>query len=343
MIRWPLFPLSIVYGIVVRLRNWFYTIGLLKSTKFPIPVIALGNLSVGGTGKSPHSIYIVNLLKDKYKIAVLSRGYGRKTSGYKVANYNTNYREIGDEPMQMFLRFRNRIVVGVCEDRVLGVKKLIKEFKPEVIVLDDAFQHRRINAGLNILLTDVNFPYYEDYLLPAGNLREPRKSAQRADIVVVTKCNLDTINKSEIKQKLKLKETQPVFFSRVIYSDEIIGRNFPMKLTELKEYQVILITGIAKEKEFVDFVKTKVENVHHFSFKDHHHFTQKDVDSFINKYNTLQGNKIYLTTEKDYMRLIPYKSILDELFYLPINIEIDNNEQFNTLIQKYVTTNTTNR
>jgi len=339
MIRWPLLPFSFFYWIITSIRNLFYNWRIFKSKSFSIPIICVGNLSVGGTGKSPHSIYIVDLLKDIKKTAVLSRGYGRLTSGYRIANYESNFKQIGDEAMQMFLRFKNKIVVAVSEDRVSAVNTMLKEFSPELIVLDDAFQHRKIKAGLNILLTEYGNLFSNDFILPAGNLRESAQGAKRAHIIIVTKApeNITEEKKKATIEELKLKQNIPVFFSHIIYDDQIISKNYRMDWQELIEYSVLLVTGIANDAKIAKYVQSSVKNFDHISFKDHHHFTDQDVKEIQTKYEKLQGEKIILTTEKDYTRLLPYNGLLNNLFYLPINIDIDDKEKFNSIILNYAT------
>ena len=183
---------------------------MMRSSSFKIPIINVGNLSVGGTGKSPHIMYLIDLLKDEKLIATLSRGYGRKTKGFLIANYSSKVYDIGDEPMQFFQRFKNRILIAVCEDRAFGAQKLIDHYNADAILLDDAYQHRGIKAGFNILLTDYNNPYYKDFLLPAGDLRESRSGVRRADIIIVTKCpdRISEEKHKEISKKIKLRSHQ---------------------------------------------------------------------------------------------------------------------------------------
>lgn len=188
MKRWYLYPFSPIYHLVTGIRNKMYNWGLMKSVKFRTPIINVGNLSVGGSGKSPMVMYLAELLSKDFRTGVLSRGYGRQTKGYGVTNYDSNYKTVGDEAMQLFERFKNRFVITVCEDRVFGAKKVISDMDLDVLILDDAYQHRAIKAGFNILMTDYNDPYFKDYILPAGDLRESRKGANRADVIMVSKC-----------------------------------------------------------------------------------------------------------------------------------------------------------
>ncbi|CAG0905182.1 unnamed protein product, partial [Cyprideis torosa] len=325
------------YWIATFIRNKFYDWGIFESTSFDLPIICIGNLNVGGTGKSPHTIYVADLLKNDYLVAILSRGYGRLVGGFKVANYHSNFKQIGDEPMQTFLRFKNKVIVAVCESRVLGVKNLRKEYSPKVIILDDAFQHREIKAGFNILLTAYDDLFTKDYLLPAGNLRESAIGKKRAQIVIVTKCpeNITDEQKKSIQSQLKLKHKQDLFFSKIVYNDEVISSKYRLHINELENYSVLLVSGIANDKPLVEFTQKNTKDVHHIHFKDHHHYTQKDVDFIMSSFKKIEGEKIILTTEKDYTRLMEYSMLLDDLYFIPINIKIDKEEEFNHIIQSY--------
>ena len=341
-LRKLLLPFSGLYWIGTSVRNMMFNIGMMPSKSFNIPIINVGNLSVGGTGKSPHIMYLANLLKDEKLLSTLSRGYGRKTKGFHIANYSTKVYDIGDEPMQFFQRFKNRIVIAVCEDRVFGAQKLIEHYNAEAILLDDAYQHRAIKAGFNILLTDYNNPYYKDYLLPAGDLRESRSGVKRADIVIVTKCP-DRISEDKLKEissKIKLKSHQQLFFSKIIYDHRIIGRLNNIEKSTWKNYNVILVTGIAKTDGLVKFAEENFANVLHLEYPDHHNFSQSEIEYIYKRYEDTDGrkrfDKIILTTEKDYMRLMEESMIKDDLYYIPISIEINDKEKFNQTILEYV-------
>ncbi len=333
-----LYPFAGLYWLITYMRNKFFDWKILRSKSYIKPVIVVGNLSVGGTGKSPFVIYLIGLLKDEYLVGVVSRGYGRKTRGYHFANYETTFEDIGDEPMQFFQRFRNRIVVGVDEKRVEGISNLIKDFNPNVFILDDAYQHRYVKAGLYILLTDYSRPYYDDYLLPLGRLREGRYGARRAQIVVVTKCP-DTItdeNKKIVERKLKLQPYQSLFFSRIIYEKKVVSFNFSLVIDEIIHYNILLVTGIAKFHDILDFAEQKFASVTHLKYKDHHNFSEADVENIEKAYQSIKGDSIILTTEKDYMRLKHFQQLENNLFYLPINIELDKPEEFKKLLFKYL-------
>ncbi|MDR1876518.1 MAG: tetraacyldisaccharide 4'-kinase [Flavobacteriaceae bacterium] len=333
-----LYPFAVLYGLVTYIRNKFFDWRIFRSKSYKKPVIAVGNLSVGGTGKSPFVIYLIGLLKDTKLIGVMSRGYGRKTTGYHFANYETGFEDIGDEPMQFFERFRNRIIVGVDEKRTHGIDNLIKDFNPDIFILDDAYQHRYLRAGLYILLTDYHYPYYEDYLLPLGRLREGRYGAKRARIVVVTKCpeTLTEEDKKMIERRLKLRPYQALFFSSIIYEKRVVSYNSSFAIEEISQYNILLITGIAKFYDILDFAEEKFASVVHLKFKDHHNFSESDIKNIEKAYQNIKGDSIILTTEKDYMRLKHFQQLRNSLFYLPINIELDKPEEFKSLIYNYV-------
>lgn len=336
-----LLPFSGLYWLGTAVRNVCYNTGLMRTTSFNLPMINVGNLSVGGTGKSPHVMYLIDLLKNERLVCTLSRGYGRKTKGFKVANYESKVYDIGDEPLQFFRRFKNRILIAVCEDRVYGVEKILKNFFPGIIILDDAFQHRRIKAGLNILLTDFNHPYYKDYPLPAGDLREGRGGARRADIIIVTKCP-DTISsqkQEELMKRINLKSHQSLFFSKVVYDDLIINQFDTMSREKWLETNVVLVTGIAKPQPLVDFVTANFAHVLHLEYPDHHNFKDTEIDYISKRFIDTEGKKIILTTEKDYMRLLEEASLKQDLYYLPIRVELNDKEKFNQTILDYVRKN----
>ena len=309
-----------VYYFVTWLRNTFYNVGILNSETYELPIICVGNLSVGGTGKTPMVEYLVRLLKNEFKVATLSRGYKRKTKGFIIANTNTTVEQVGDEPMQFYDKF-NDIIIAVDADRRHGITQLIQH-GIDVIILDDAFQHRKVEAGLNILLTTFNKPFYKDYVLPTGNLREPRNGATRADIIIITKCpqDLSDSQKAAIVRNVKPSRQQKVFFSEIGYGA------LPEEIEKTDSFT--LVTGIANPKPLVDHLTNHNLDFEHMQFKDHHEFTTSEIDVLINK-------KIILTTEKDYMRLkgrIPN----DKLFFLPIEVIIDNPEKFNEIVKGFV-------
>lgn len=329
-LRKILLPFSLLYGAVTSLRNLLYDKGWKKSTSFNIPIIAVGNLSVGGTGKTPMVEYLIRLLSGKYKLATLSRGYKRKTQGFVLANTTIKMEEIGDEPFQYHSKFKN-IKVAVDANRVEGVTKILEMLpETEIVLLDDAFQHRKIKAGFYIMLTAYDDLYYKDWVLPTGNLRESRLGVKRADVVVVTKCPTDlTLEKMrQIKSKIAC-DNENIFFSTIQYNTIVFNENESLNLNELSD-EFIVVAGIAKPKYFYDYLKCSPENC--LTFPDHHLFTEKDIRQIINKAN---GRKI-ITTEKDYMRL---QLLLPEnqLYYLPIEMNfLDRKPAFDDKINSYI-------
>lgn len=334
LLRKILFPFAILYGFITSIRNYLFDIGILKSYFFDIPIIAVGNLSVGGTGKTPQIEYLIRLLSSKYKVATLSRGYKRKTEGFVLANVTSNAEILGDEPFQFYNKFKN-IQVAVDANRKNGIEQLLlQNDKPEVILLDDAFQHRKVKAGFYILLTSYGDLYSDDFILPTGNLRESRSGAKRADVVIVTKCpeSLSLDEKNKIKTKLKLSSKQQLYFSFVDYDEFIYSEDKKMKVIDIGNVDKLLLAGIAKPEPF--FAHLQNINDECLTFADHHHFTENDILDIKNK---SQG-KIIITTEKDFVRLkgsIPN----EQLFYLPIRSSfLSASENFDKTILNYVGT-----
>lgn len=303
------------------LRNKLYDRGIFSSKAYNLPIIAVGNLSVGGTGKSPMVEYLVSLLKDRQQVATLSRGYKRSSKGFHLLSGKESAAEVGDEPLQFKRKFPE-ITVAVDESRQHGIEQLLKQASPpEVIVLDDAFQHRKVSAGLYILLTPYGHLYSDDLVLPAGNLREPKTGAVRADLVVVTKCpeNLSGEERQEIRVRLNLRPEQELFFSSISYSNSIFGKNEVLPLKDLQKRHFTLVTGIANPKPLVGFLKQYSSDFEHIAFPDHHNFNASEIKA-------LSSKELILTTEKDYMRLkneIPEEKI----FYLPIATRILGREE----------------
>lgn len=308
-----LFPLTVIYGGILALRNLLYDKGVFTSKTYAFPVICIGNLSLGGTGKSPMVEYLLDLLIKNHRIAVLSRGYKRKTKGFKLLSGKETATEVGDEPLQFKSKFP-QVLVAVDENRQHGIQKLRElEKPPEIILLDDAFQHRKVKAGLNILLTTFPAPFYRDLVLPSGNLREPRRGVKRADIIVVTKCpaGLSLEKMDQIRKHIKLKPYQHLFFSGISYSGEIRNKNIAKKISTLESFT--LVTGIAYPTPLVDYLRNKNLNFEHLAFPDHHRFSASELEK-------IKSKAPILTTEKDYMRL---KDFLPEnqLFFLPIRTQ----------------------
>ena len=318
----------------MSIRNFLYDKGVFKSYSFNVPIIVVGNLSVGGTGKTPQTEYLIKLLSKEFKVAVLSRGYRRKTKGYILANSSSTADTIGDEPFQIFQKFP-QIDLAVDSDRRNGIENLIKQNKPDVIILDDAFQHRRVKAGFYILLTAFDDLYYNDLVLPAGNLRESKKGAERADVIIVTKCpnNLSDIAQNNIKKKIGI--NRPIYFSKIGYADSVTGREGEISTIEIKKTEKLLLAGIAKPKPFFEYLQTGKDV--EMKFKDHHHFTDEEIE----RIQTLANNKIIVTTEKDYVRLKDKE--INKLYYLPMESKfVLKGDDFDNQILNYVRKSTRN-
>lgn len=336
-----LYPFSLIYGLITKLRNWAFDSGIIRIEEFDLPIIAVGNLNVGGTGKSPQIEYLIRLLQTKYDTAVLSRGYGRKTKGFLMADDDTDADQVGDEPLQFYRKFRN-LCVAVDEKRVHGIEQ-IQKLKPgiKLILLDDAFQHRYVKAGIYMLLTAFDDLYINDVLLPAGNLRESKSGANRANIIVVTKCpkNLSKEDRVGIEKKLKPQPDQKLFFSTITYQKTVIGHQEEILVNDLKNYKVLLVTGIANPKPIEDFLHQKSIDFEHMKFGDHHRLENKEITAISKKYDKVSGSKkIILTTEKDYVRNFSHVDF--QVYYLAIQTEfIDGEEEFNNLINDYVRKN----
>lgn len=333
LLRYITFPFVPIYYLITWFRNLLYDYNIKSSKSYDLPVICVGNLSTGGTGKTPMVEYLIRLLKDEYQLATLSRGYGRKTKGYLLADEKASAETLGDEPFQFFSKFSNTINVAVDGNRQNGIANLLKLTpKPEVIILDDAFQHRKVKAGFNILLTTYANLYVKDWVLPSGNLREPRQGAKRAQCIVVTKCpsTLSKEEKQTIIKKIAPKNGQYVFFSTIAYSNSVLSLNKARDLEALPIFT--LVTGIANANTLIAFLRGKQLEFNHLEYKDHHHFTNEDV-------NTIAKNSLIITTEKDYMRLKDFNQLKDKLFYLPIETQLDNVLTFNTIVKNYVLNN----
>ncbi len=345
--KWML-PLSWLYGLAIELRNSLYENGVLESRRFPMPVISVGNITVGGTGKTPHVEYIIRLLCNKYKVAVLSRGYKRKSDGYKLAKLNTPMHEIGDEPWQMRQKFRN-IYVAVDNDRVHGIERLLKGKKTkdvEVVVLDDAFQHRAVTPGLNILLVDYNRLITDDRLLPAGRLREPAESKSRANIVIVTKCPRDItpMGFRVVKRSLDLRPYQHLYFSTTRYASlKGLFVNKERNLGSIKPQEsVLIIAGIGSPEQMKQDLDRYSQKITPLFFADHHYFDNDDIRKINRTFESLPEPRIAITTEKDATRLLHTEglseAVCDALYVLPIEVEImkDEGEKLNKNILNYV-------
>lgn len=313
-----LFPFSVLYWLITFVRNWFYDNGWWESRKYKTPVICVGNLSVGGTGKSPMIEFLAEALKTSFTLAVLSRGYKRKTSGFLEVKVDHSAADVGDEPLQIKQKFP-KVTVAVDANRREGIELLKSE--ADVILLDDAFQHRKVEPSFSILLTAFDDLYMNDMILPSGNLREPKHGARRADVIVVTKCP-DKVSYSkmqEIQFKMKLQTHQKVFFSKIGYDSFIYGKTETLPLDYLKDKPFTLVTGIAKPEPLVEFLKRNNFEFEHEKFADHHNFSSSEV-------RKLKEKEILITTEKDYVRLQP-KLQKFALYYLPIRTVILNDQK----------------
>jgi len=328
-----LWPFSLIYGGIISLRNVFYDAGLLKSTQFYIPVINVGNLSIGGTGKTPHIEYLIKLLSPYLNVATLSRGYKRKSKGFRLVRTSDNAMNAGDEPLQFKVKNPN-VTVAVAESRNIGIPMIVQSHpETQVVLLDDAFQHRSVKPDLNILLTEYNNLFVNDYLLPSGRLREPRDAYKRADIITVSKCPMEISqsDRADIIKKIKPLDNQRVYFSKYKYLNPyfIFDRSITIDLK--KDVHVVLISAIAN----VDYLLTYLENIcvvdNVMKFEDHHYFSDYEVEQFkkINDNNSFD-NSLFLTTEKDAMRLDIHRDYLIKhqipVFVLPIEVELINND-----------------
>ncbi len=345
-----LYPLSVVYGIGVRLRNFLFDSNILKSTEFDIPVISIGNISVGGTGKTPATEYLVRLLKPEYEVAVLSRGYKRKTKGFVLADKDASVDKIGDEPYQIFIKFPD-ITVAVDEKRVRGIKKLLEaEKKPDLIILDDAFQHRYVKPGLSILLIDYTQPFFNDKYLPYGRLRDNPNERFRAEIVIVTKTpkSVKPIDMRITATDLMLKPYQALYFAEISYKEPIPvfykeSKHLPSRLGDLKDYDVLLISGIGNPKPFTEHCKSVCKSITVLNFEDHHKYTIKDLEKISSEFQKINSpRKIIITTEKDAVRLrsVDIKNEITKkaFFFCPIQMSIlsEEKKEFEDLVFHFI-------
>jgi tetraacyldisaccharide 4'-kinase len=339
LIRFLLFPFSFIYLGITSVRNIFYKLGIFKTSIIPKKSICVGNLSVGGTGKTPHVSYLADFLSQSVETAILSRGYGRKTTGFIWVKPISKASEVGDEPLFYANRFQEKVPVAVCEKRAIGVKQIQTLFpKNELIILDDAFQHRAVKAGLNIIITDFSKPFYDDYLMPVGSLRESRAGKNRADLIIVSKTPNDCTEttKNQIVKSLNFKP-EFVFFSHISYAPM---NPFGTEIENIKK--VILVTGIANPKPLLEHI-SKQYDVEEIRFGDHHAFSKVDIQRIHQKFDTFAHEEtIILTTEKDYMRLKDFSSDWNlqnyPWYFQPITVKIDNEEKFKNLINQYVNT-----
>jgi len=326
-LRYLLLPLSIIFGLIVWLRNRLYDFHVLPARSFQILTIVIGNLAVGGTGKSPMTEFVVSYLSRYYKVAILSRGYGRKTKGFRTVQTDSLAIDVGDEPLQFKNKLPN-VTVAVCEDRCTGIEKLQTDH--QLIILDDAYQHRKLSPLFNILLFDFRSFSQPMFVFPAGNFRDLLTESKRAQIIVITKCppNISSEEKIRIEEKLRRYNREALIaFSHIDYFEPVSSDGKPI---DIENKDIILVTGIARPQPLLDHVNKKANSVNHISFGDHHTFNDSDIDQIIKAFQSLNSsNKIVLTTEKDYQRLKPYKDRFDttELVYLPIGLKFNDPEQ----------------
>lgn len=341
VLRFLLFPFAVLYDAITALRNRLFDRGYKPVTRFDIPVISVGNLAVGGTGKTPMVEYLIRLLQSEYKLATLSRGYGRKTKGFKIASPSDTASTVGDEPFQIYKKFTPDINVVVGEDRAYAIPMLLQELENiNAVIMDDAYQHRSVIPGLSILLTEYSNPFFNDYLLPAGRLREAKSGAKRADVIVVTKCppQVSEDEIMEFENAVRNYSDKPVFFSKIRYGEPVGFGRPEAKLLK----QVILVSAIANAHILEDYVRKSYTMVKHVAFRDHYVFTAGDLlelSSLLKKYP--EGEVSILTTEKDMVKLQreELRSAISQLpvFYLPIETEfIGNGKDFDMLVLSFM-------
>ncbi len=352
-----LYPLSLIYGLVTGIRNFMYNTGILKSVEFHIPVICVGNITVGGTGKTPHTEYLAALLKKEFKVATLSRGYKRKTSDFRIASSDSLVSEIGDEPMQIFRKYPD-ILVTVDRNRVKGVRNILHARQDtEVILLDDAFQHRQITPGFSILLTDFNRLIIRDNMLPFGSLRESVTNMRRADIILITKCpeNISPIQRRLIVKEIDKSPYQNLYFTSLTYQNPLPVFETPdkdnssLELSECRKCGIVLVTGIANPQPLKEYLELHIDEIVHLQFSDHYNFRERDILRINAAFDELKSDTKYLfTTEKDAARLREFTTFAETIkpafYYVPIGIKFlnDDKDEFDNMIIEYVRKNKRN-
>ena len=345
LVKLLLAPVSLLYGAGVSLRNFFYKTGLLKSLSFSIPVISVGNLSVGGAGKTPHIEYLIRLLRAHVYIATLSRGYKRKTRGFIEVQKNMTAEQVGDEPLQFKKKFPD-ITVAVAENRAFAIPNLkMRNPNTEVILLDDAFQHRSVKPGKNILLTEYDHPFTKDYLLPSGRLREWRSAYQRADIIIVSKCpaNITEADRTAFRQEINPLPHQQLFFSYYKYYQPQYIIN-PAYSTNLQtDWDVLLVSAIARTDYLMSYLEPLVNSIHSMEYEDHHPFTAYDLSQIKQKFDQMDSEKkLILTTEKDAVRLLLHQDFIINnrlpIFAVPVQVQFHFEEgaAFDEEIKKFL-------
>ena len=322
LLRKLLFPLSLLFKFIQEVRNLLYDLNIIANTKFNIPTISVGNLSMGGTGKTPMVEYLLSNLLIKYKIGILSRGYKRKSNGFLKLNEYSDISVVGDEPFIIQKTFPDSNVY-VCEDRVTGIQNILKNDELDFIILDDAFQHRKLKTTLNIMLSSFSKPFYNDYIFPVGDLRESRLSYKRANIIIITKCpaNLSQNEMNDIKLKINPLEDQKIFFTTILYKDILFG-NKSLNINSIINKEILLVTGIAETDSIIRYLNSRSIKFKHLEYSDHHHYSNNDINNILK----LSRNSLVLTTKKDYYKL---KDNIDNLLYLDIETRfLKNEDQF---------------
>ncbi len=356
MLKIILYPLSIIYGIIIYIRNAFYDYKIFKSTEFEIPVISIGNITVGGTGKTPHTEYLVELLQKYVQVAALSRGYKRKTKGFLMVETDSSASNAGDEPLQIKRKFP-QAMVAVDENRVHGIRELVKdrENSPDVILLDDAFQHRRVSAGINILLIDYNRPIDKDHLLPLGRLRERKYQRRRANVIIYTKCpdEITPITRRIIIKDVNLRPYQSLYFTTMIYGNpQPVFPDLAVPAPPINEMKIssLMLSGIASPDQFRKYLVSKTNLMDELVFSDHHFYSQKDLDMISQKFGNYKEENLFIfTTEKDAVKLVNQQNLPEEIksriFYIPVKIKFLDSEgkSFDKKIIGYVRDNRSNR
>ena len=353
-----LLPLSWIYGAGVCFRNKLFDSGILPVEKFGVPILSIGNLRVGGTGKTPHTEYLIRLLGNNYRLAILSRGYKRKSKGFILADSSADSSRIGDESYQLFRKFPH-ILVAVDSNRRRGIRNLLnlsEKIRPEIILMDDAYQHRYVKPSLSILLTEYAQPFSRDYLLPAGRLREPAENKNRADIIIVTKCPdfPDPENRDKFSVELKPEASQELFFSRFSYGPlcpaSKTNQEIDAKRAKEEISSALLFTGIASPLPLIDHIQSLIPKVEIQTYPDHHNYTSTDFRDLDSRFNRLPGEeKILITTEKDIVKLVDDpdfpKELREHLYYIPIEVQFETSQKelFNKIIENHVKTIERNR
>ncbi|MBP7506793.1 MAG: tetraacyldisaccharide 4'-kinase [Prolixibacteraceae bacterium] len=353
MIKLFTYPLSMIYGLIISSRNFLYDSNILHHHNYEVPVISVGNLTVGGTGKTPHAEYLINILRKEFKVAFISRGYKRKSKGFILATSQSTINDIGDEPVQIKQKYPD-VTVAVSKKRDTAIRNILnnKDLNIDVIILDDAFQHRRVEPNINILLFDFTQPVYDDMLLPAGKLRESIKSSYRANFIIFTKCpgQLKPIDQRIIKNKLDIRPYQNLFFTSIVYGEITPAeKGRTLFFDDMLKYTVMLVTGIANPSPLIGYLKDQVGDIIHKKFPDHYAYTEKDLDDIYNSFKEIDNKrKLIITTEKDLVRLKAInkypEGFFDILYYIPIEIKfLDRTKDlFNKRILTYVRENKSN-